>query len=175
VVKDGLLTKVDNFKFVNPAKSLSGYKSEMSLSQVVTFFERQGIIFTKTMIQHYMKSGFLPPLINKRYYNKRHIYMLSIIHILKDIYSLDDIKTIFSDLLSGENFEAVYDTFISLYEEAISGWKADLPEAVKNLTASEFDSENTVESAKRQDTVLASLLMAHSAAAKELAKLAIGK
>jgi len=109
-------------EFINPVKAFMGYKSEMTLSQVVMFFEKQNIIFTKTMIQHYLKSGALPPLIGKRHYGKLHICALTIIHILKDVYSLDQIKSVFEPLY-GESFEAEYDSFIKMYEEAVDTFK----------------------------------------------------
>ena len=172
IEKENVLEKVYDFKFANPIKTFSSYKSEMTLSQVVTYLERQGIVLTKTMVQHYMKSDLLPPLINKRYYNKRHICALSIIHILKDIYSLDDIRAVFKPF-QGENFEFAYDAFIGMYEEAISTWKSDLPAITNDLDSGQFGGENIKDNSNLQSFLIASLLMAQSAAAKELAKLMI--
>ena len=173
IERKSISKKVNSFNFASPIKSLGSYKSEMTLSQVVTFLERQGIVFTKTMVQHYMKSGLLPPLVNKRYYDKRHICALSIIHILKDIYSLDDIKAVFKPF-QGKDFEAAYDAFTGMYEEAISTWKADLPAITDELKGGQFGGENIKDNDNVQNFLIASLLMAQSAAAKEMAKIVIG-
>ncbi|MCL2874200.1 MAG: DUF1836 domain-containing protein [Defluviitaleaceae bacterium] len=169
--KSSLAAKINDLNFTDPVKAFSSYKSEMTLSQVVAFFEKQNIIFTKTMVQHYMKSGILPPLVNKRYYSKPHICALTVIHILKDIYSLEDIKAVFK-LFYDEDFEAAYGAFIKMYEEAVVVWKNDLPSIMGDLESEHFG-EKGINGDDAQNFLTASLLMAQSAAAKELAKLAI--
>jgi hypothetical protein len=171
--KGELLQKIAAFKFVNPVKHLGGYKSEMTLSQVVTFLERQNIFFTKTMVQHYMKTGLLPPLINKRCYDKRHICALLIIHILKDIYSLEEIKALFEPFYD-KDFESCYDAFIGMYEEALYAWKADLPGIiVDNFSAGCLHGTSIIENKEKQKFLTASLLMAQSAAARGLSEMII--
>ena len=101
---------------------LSNYSDKMSLSQVILFFERLGIVFTKTMIQNYVRIGLLTPLINKRYYGKDHIIFLALISSLKEVYSLEEIKSIFSVLgnkLNG-NMAYVYQEYLNL-SNLISG------------------------------------------------------
>ena len=45
-------------QFIN----LETFNDEMTISQVVRFFNRYGKNFTKTMIQNYVRVGVIPPL-----------------------------------------------------------------------------------------------------------------
>lgn len=53
---------------------------------------------TKTMINNYVKAKILTPVINKKY-NRTQIVLLVIIYKLKQILSLEDIKTVLNDFL----------------------------------------------------------------------------
>ena len=46
------------------------------------------------MIQNYVRVGVLPPPVDKRYYTRDHLVLLTLIDSLKSIYSLDEIKTL---------------------------------------------------------------------------------
>lgn len=108
---------------------------ELAISQVVKFFERQGRNFTKTMIQNYVRVGVLPPPVDKRYYTRNHLIMLTLIDNLKAIYSLEEIKTllgpirnnpdIFEDDLIKTNY--VYKNYIEMRKEFLGEWKKSLP------------------------------------------------
>ena len=56
-------------------------------------------ILTKTMINNYTKAGILMPPKNKKY-NKQHIILLIMIYYLKQILSIDDIKSLLSPILN---------------------------------------------------------------------------
>ena len=90
--------------------SLDSYSDKMTLSQVVVFFARNNITFTKTMIQNYVRVGILSPPINKRYYTKEHLITLVLTNILKEVSPLDDIKILLNKV----------DCKISLYDEYIT-------------------------------------------------------
>ena len=101
---------------LNVLNNLENYNNEMTISQVVAFFERQGVLFTKTMIQNYVKVLVLPAPHNRRYYKKEHLMLLVMINSLKDIYSLDEIKKCFD---SFENIETAYSNYITFYKNSI--------------------------------------------------------
>ncbi|MCL2610148.1 MAG: DUF1836 domain-containing protein [Defluviitaleaceae bacterium] len=95
----------------NIMDSFSKYHSKLHLSQIILFFERHGISFTKTMIQNYVRIGLLPPLYEKRYYVKEHVILLFFIDSLKSILSLEELKLIFVDV---DDLENLYEMFVSL-------------------------------------------------------------
>jgi DNA-binding transcriptional MerR regulator len=76
----------------NPFADFNLYKNQLTISQVIKFLERFGIVYKKTTIQYYLGLGLIPELINSRYYEKRHIQLLYVIFFLKDIYALDKIS-----------------------------------------------------------------------------------
>ena len=90
---------------------IENYTDEMTISQVIRFFERRGTFFTKTMIQNYVKVNVLPPPLNKRYYSKNHLILLSFIDHFKSVYSLEEIKAIFSLI----EIPALYSDFLLSY------------------------------------------------------------
>lgn len=51
------------------------------------------------MIQNYVRVGVIPPPVDKRYYTKNHLILLTLVDNLKLIYSLDEIKTLFGPIL----------------------------------------------------------------------------
>lgn len=108
---------------------------ELTISQVVKFFEKQGRSFTKTMIQNYIRVGVLPPPVEKRYYTKDHLVLLTLIDNLKAIYSLDQIKTIFQPIRNDPQiFEDdmlkiidVYNNYLTMRKIFLDRWKDALP------------------------------------------------
>ena len=106
------------------------YSSTMTISQVVKFFERQGVIFTKTMIQNYVRIGLLPTPAEKRFYHSGHLAMLAMIHTLKDVISLDETRRLFcladiraadfnSHLDGRKKAEAAYKALLTAQHEAL--------------------------------------------------------
>ncbi|MCL1924360.1 MAG: DUF1836 domain-containing protein [Defluviitaleaceae bacterium] len=103
--------KIEKEPIINIMDSFSKYHSKLYLSQVILFFERHNIKFTKTMIQNYVRIGLLNPLSEKRYYVKEHIIMLFFIASLKSILSLDELKILFENI---DDLENLYMLFIRL-------------------------------------------------------------
>lgn len=56
-------------------------------------------IFTKTMINNYTKLGLLMPPENKKY-TQEHMILLTLIYNLKNILSINDIKSLFAPVLN---------------------------------------------------------------------------
>ena len=75
-------------------------------------------IVTKTMINNYVKYSVINPPINKKY-NKEHIAYLFVIFILKQIYSIEEIKKLISLALKTSSVEQAYNRFCSELEKAI--------------------------------------------------------
>lgn len=99
----------------DPLKDIHNYSGGMTISQVVRFFERQGMPFTKTMIQNYVRIGLLPPPEEKRLYGRGHLTMLALIHSLKPVFSLEEIGALFTMAGGGnETADSLYDGFLTM-------------------------------------------------------------
>ena len=117
---------------------LHSFNDEMTISQVVNFFERNGYSFTKTMIQNYIRIGVLPPPVNKRNYTKNHLLLLALIYRLKAVFSLDEIKEVLMPILQKSNTfeddlietEKLYGIYHSLHTKALSHWGEALPKDI---------------------------------------------
>lgn len=88
---------------------------DLYMDQVTSFFDtslqshkrkQEEPILTKTMINNYAKAKILTPIKNKKY-NKTQIILLVLIYNLKQVLSLDDIKSLLSPFLEllEEDFE----------------------------------------------------------------------
>ncbi|MGL4344293.1 MAG: DUF1836 domain-containing protein [Cellulosilyticaceae bacterium] len=76
---------------------------EMTISQVIKFFVKYDLQFTKTMIQNYIRIGLLPGPVQKRYYTENHLMLLFLIYHLKEGFSLEEIKKVFAPILKDES------------------------------------------------------------------------
>jgi len=117
----------------NVLLNISSYKSEMTISQVVRFFDGFGMGFTKTMIQNYVRVGVIPPPVRKRYYVKNHIILLAMIYELKESCSLPEISKLFKLYIKSDNSDELtdlYNKFLILYAKYI---KAASDDSLMNL------------------------------------------
>ena len=80
--------------------------------------EKEDKIITKTMINNYVKHGVLKAPINKKY-NREHMATLFVIFILKQVYSISDIKKLIQLAIKTSPIELAYDRFCSELEKAI--------------------------------------------------------
>lgn len=132
---------------------------DLYMDQVTTFFDdklghlkrdEKDTILTKTMINNYTKDKILMPPKSKKY-SKQHMILLVLIYYLKQIISINDIKSLFTPLLkdiSSNNdknisVEDIYnvfleikkselDTFNKSFEERLSIIKEKLPQVKGN-------------------------------------------
>ena len=133
--KETLLMLADKLIGRDDQVKIATLSDELTISQVVKFFERQGRSFTKTMIQNYVRVGVLPPPVDKRYYTKNHLVLLTLIDNLKAIYSLEEIKTVLipirnnPDLFEDDIIKAtdVYKNYLAMRKETLDQWKKSLP------------------------------------------------
>ena len=153
-------------------RDVMSYNDSMTISQVVKFFERQGVLFTKSMIQHYVRVGLLPPPEGKRRYTRFHLLMLAVIEQLKGIYALDDISTVFSGV---EPEDGLIDQFQSMTEYAVEAWRETLS-GLAGKAAETVDSMgmDTHASQRMFEAFVLLGIMAQSAAAKQTAGMLIG-
>jgi len=111
----------------NILTNIHNYNNEMSVSQVIRFFDSFGMDFTKTMIQNYIRVGVLPAPVRKRYYVKSHLILLAIIYELKEIYSLNEIEELFKSYIDPENeseLVAFYNEYLKLFIQHDSSAKS---------------------------------------------------
>lgn len=80
--------------------------------------EKEEKIITKTMINNYVKHSIINPPVNKKY-NKEHIASLFVIFVLKEVYSINDIKRLIALAIETSPIEQAYDRFCSELEKAI--------------------------------------------------------
>lgn len=74
-------------------------------------------LLTKTMINNYVKHGIIEPPVKKQY-SKSQVAKLFAICVLKQVYSMGDIKTLLSMALRSD-IQISYDKFCSLFEQAL--------------------------------------------------------
>lgn len=119
---------------------------DLYMEQLTSFMESslsnqkrddQDKILTKTMINNYTKAGLVMSPVKKKY-NKRHIILLILVYYLKNILSINDIKSLFEPVLN--NIETPEDDLISL-EDIYSTFLE-----VKNIELASFD-ERLIEKA----------------------------
>lgn len=87
---------------------------------------------TKTMINNYVKHNVIKSPINKKY-GREHIASLFVIFILKQIYSIDEIKKLITLAIDTSETEQAYNRFCNELENAV------------NMT---FNDDNYIESSK---------------------------
>lgn len=95
----------------NILKDLQQYSQKLTISQVMTFFERKGLTITRSMIQNHVRDGLIPPPLGKRYYTHKHIAALVLITKLKTVYEMNHIKAVIAPLMDEEGLplEVYYD------------------------------------------------------------------
>lgn len=80
--------------------------------------EKEEKVVTKTMINNYVKHKVIKPPINKKY-TKEHLAYLFVIFILKQAYSMDDIRKLIRLAIKTSPANQSYDRFCDELEEAI--------------------------------------------------------
>ena len=136
--------------------------------------------FTKTMINNYTKDGLLLPPKNKKY-SRQHILLLILIHNLKGILSISDIKRLFEPILrdtatSDDDLlplEDIYSTYLDLTETYLTEFSGHF---TKNLSfisdkTKNLEGEENVAAAKLFLSVL--VLIAQANLSKKMAELII--
>ena len=142
--KDCLMELANNIISKDDSVKISTLSDEITISQVVKFFEKQGRNFTKTMIQNYVRVGVLPPPVEKRYYTHDHLVLLTLIDSLKSIFSLEEIRMVLAPIRNNpEIFDDdilktsdIYTDYLSMRKQALAKWRDSLPELFDNVEKS---------------------------------------
>lgn len=142
--------------------------------------DESSIAVSKAMINNYTKNGLLNPS-DKKKYNKNHIILLSLIFHLKQVLSLDDIKTIFNPIL--KNLESpdikesilplddIYKAFLEFQKEEYFDTCNDFEDRFARVCEkinNPFENHSSKDMIEKFLTVL--LLVAEATAAKQLAE-----
>lgn len=80
--------------------------------------KKENDLLTKTMINNYVKGNLIEPP-NKKQYSKVQLAKLFVICVLKQVYSMQDIKNLINIALFDSSIENAYDKFCNLFEEAL--------------------------------------------------------
>lgn len=75
-------------------------------------------LLTKTMINNYVKNNLIDAPIKKQY-SKNQLAKLFVICVLKQVYSMQDIKKLIEIALIDSTIENAYNKFCKLFEEAL--------------------------------------------------------
>lgn len=163
---------------------IASLSDELTISQVVKFFDKQGRNLTKTMIQNYIRVGVLPPPIEKRYYTKDHLVLLTLIDNLKSIYSLEEIKSLLEPIRNDPNiFEDdiikttdIYSNYLTMRKEALGRWEESLPNLFDKVE--KLVQKDKIEDEEKDNAaafLVALTVMAETIAMKDLVISIIGK
>lgn len=82
------------------------------------FLKDDNSILTKTMINNYVKNKLIESPVKKQY-SKTQIAKIFVICILKQVYSMQDIKNLIEIALEKSTLEKAYDQFCHLFEMAL--------------------------------------------------------
>ncbi len=108
--------------------------------------EKDDKIITKTMINNYVKHSIIKPPINKKY-NKEHIAYLFVVFILKQVYSISEIKKLIDLAIKTSNIEQAYNRFCTELEEAVkSTFSGNIGLEKETLTNEQYILRNVVQS-----------------------------
>lgn len=106
---------------------------DLYLDQVVTFVNSclspyiffgsnqpkgENELLTKTMINNYVKNNLIDAPVKKQY-AKIQLAKLFVICVLKQVYSMHDIKKLIDIALTDSNVQLAYNNFCKLFEEAL--------------------------------------------------------
>ncbi len=137
--KEIIASIIDKLDYIDPETIPN---IDLYMDQVTTFMDSnlqnskrrsQDKILTKTMINNYAKNNLLPPPIKKKY-SKDHILMLIFIYYLKNVLSINDIRTLlnplsekyFSSNSSTLSLEEIYKNIFQLESEQFNSLVKDV-------------------------------------------------
>lgn len=119
---------------------------QLYMDQVTTFAEdnlsplkrnEEDKLLTKTMINNYAKFNLIKPPIKKKY-DKDSIINLILIYHLKNIISINDIKTILNNVDEGEN-QQLYEIFTEMQKNNEESFKEEFTEDFLKLIPQDLD------------------------------------
>ncbi len=129
---------------------------DLYMDQIITYLddvlsniiknEKSEKIITKTMINNYVKQEIIPPP-EKKKYSKIHIAELIVICILKEVYSIPNIKNLISLALSTSEADICYNRFCNYYQNCLtSTFNGTAYSSDEKLTSEQYLLKNVVQS-----------------------------
>ena len=97
---------------------LVSYLEQYLSNYIINDEEKDGKIVTKTMINNYVKHNVIKPPVNKKY-NREHLAYLFAIFLLKQIYSIGEVKMLLDLAIKTSPIDQAYDMFCNELEKAI--------------------------------------------------------
>ena len=88
------------------------------LSNVSNSSKTENQVLTKTMINNYVKNKLIEPP-KKKKYSKVQLAKLFVICILKQVYSMNDIKDLINIALQHSDIKIAYNSFCDQFEETL--------------------------------------------------------
>jgi len=130
---------------------------DLYMDQVTTFMDKHlgnskrfedDKILTKTMINNYAKNNLLPSP-EKKKYNTHHMIMLTFIYYLKNIITINDIKTLLGPISdryfkedSKVSLDDIYKQICESEKESLEGIKEDIQATIDLTKGIEIDGCN---------------------------------
>lgn len=165
-------------------------KLDLYVEQVIGFIEEHmshvkrnehDKLITKTMVGNYTRDGVLMPSKNKKY-NRSHIIMLILIYNLKQILSIEDIKTLFSPIMKDMSttsddvipLEDIYSALLEIKSDELEGFDELVYEKYK-LIQDKLENVATKDKDIAEIFLTVIMLVAQANAQKRLAEKLIDK
>ncbi len=139
------------------SNALSSYKTEswssfpsidLYMDQVVTYLERlldifndsddKGKIITSSMVNNYVKEGYLKRPINKKY-DKVHLVTLYIMSMLKPILPIPLIAESLSEFENEQKYQVFFENLANLQDEAFSKVSDKLSSAINEINEENYE------------------------------------
>ena len=117
-------------------------------------------IYTKSMINNYVKSQVLSKPDNKKY-TPNHVIELLLIFYLKQILSLDDIKNLFDYSLQDNNLKSIYTSYLKHTDSEYLNITSEISSYIKTL-----EKDDELKNDETKILILISLLTAKATAYK---------
>lgn len=148
MVRDSIREFIDELKMYDSIRIEEIPEYRLFVSQIEEFFdkklgrniddEEERKTISKTMIQNYIKDGLIMPPEGKSY-NSSHIMLLAIIHNLKSILAIKDIKKLLLPILEvddddkSEKIGQIYNNYIDLKESYLDEFADSLEHDMERI------------------------------------------
>ncbi len=75
-------------------ENINSYKANLTISQVIKFFEKYNVSIPKTTIQNFVRNEVVSEVVDKRYYTKQHLLEIIIALGYREVFDLSSIKNL---------------------------------------------------------------------------------
>ncbi|QSX07070.1 DUF1836 domain-containing protein [Sedimentibacter sp. zth1] len=140
-----ILNLLNNFSLDNNIQYNKIPNIALYMEQVLTFLNEEleqyktnddDKLYTKSMINNYVKAQILTKPNNKKYTSNQVVEII-IIFYLKQILTIDDIKSLFDNTLDKNNIKNVYDLYLNYTTKALSNTNSEIEQYLDLLSSDE--------------------------------------